>query len=237
MPKLNLKPSHKAIRDYYATLQQYAQHNIIREGAVSSPFEALLHACAKQVNATLVPQYPMRAPKGNRIVIDGAIIDEYGLPLAYWEAKDIEDNLAKAAQEKQDAGYPLDNILFQTPQRAILYQNKAEVLDIDITEPANLIAALQYLFAYVPPEIDNWQTTVSDFREQVPDLASRLKTLIEQRYETDPAFKKAFTDFYDTCRTSINPELSQDAVEEMLIQHILTERIFRVEIVKNLPTL
>ncbi|MCY3723022.1 MAG: N-6 DNA methylase, partial [Candidatus Poribacteria bacterium] len=151
----------------------------------------------------------------------------YGLPLAYWEAKDIEDNLAKAAQEKQDAGYPLDNILFQTPQRAILYQNEVEVLDIDITEPANLIATLQCLFAYVPPEIDNWQTTVSDFREQVPDLASRLKTLIEQRYETDPAFKKAFTDFYDTCRTSINPELSQDAVEEMLIQHILTERIFR----------
>ena len=227
MPQLNLKPNHKAIHDYYATLQQYAQHNIIREGAVSSPFETLLHACAKQVNATLVPQYPMRAPKGNRIVIDGAIIDEYGLPLAYWEAKDIEDNLAKAAQEKQDVGYPLDNILFQTPQRAILYQNKAEVLDIDITEPANLIAALQYLFAYVPPEIDNWQTTVSDFREQVPDLASRLKTLIEQRYETDPAFKKAFTDFYDTCRISINPELSQNAVEEMLIQHILTERIFR----------
>ncbi|MYC74358.1 DEAD/DEAH box helicase [Candidatus Poribacteria bacterium] len=227
MPRLNLKPNHKAIRDYYATLQQYAQHDIIRESAVSSPFETLLHACAKQINATLVPQYPMRAPKGNRIVIDGAIIDAYGLPLAYWEAKDIEDNLAKATQEKRDAGYPLDNILFQTPQRAILYQNAAEVLDIDITEPANLIAALQYLFAYVPPEIDNWQTTVSDFREQVPDLAGKLKELIEQRYETDSAFKKGFTDFYEICQTSINPDLSRDAVEEMLIQHILTERIFR----------
>ena len=227
MPKLNLKPSHKAIRDYYATLQQYEQHNIRHEGAVSSPFEALLHACAKQMNATLVPQYPMRAPKGNHIVIDGAIIDEIGLPLAYWEAKDIDDDLARAVQEKREAGYPFDNILFQTPQRVILYQNGAEVLDLDITEPANLIAALQYLFAYVPPALGNWQTAVSDFREHVPDLANKLKELIEQRHETDPAFKKAFTDFYDTCRTSINPDLSQDAVEEMLIQHILTERIFR----------
>ena len=227
MPKLNLKPSHKAIRDYYATLQQYAQHNIIRESAISSPFETLLHACVKQINATFVPQYPMRAPKGNRIVIDGVIIDAYGLPLAYWEAKDIEDNLAKAAQEKQDAGYPLDNILFQTPQRAILYQSGQVALDIDITEPTRLIAALQYLFAYVPPEIDNWQTTVSDFREQVPDLAGKLKELIEQRHETDSAFKKGFTDFYEICQTSINPDLSRDAVEEMLIQHILTERIFR----------
>ena len=227
MPKLNLKPNHKAVRDYYATLQQYEQHDITHEGAVSSPLETLLHACAKQVKATLVPQYPMRAPKGNRIVIDGAIIDEIGLPLAYWEAKDIDDNLARAVQEKREAGYPFDNILFQTPQRVILYQNGVEVLDLDITEPVNLIAALQYLFAYVPPALGNWQTAVSDFREHVPDLANKLKALIEQRHETDPAFKKAFTDFYDTCRTSINPELSQDAVEEMLIQHILTERIFR----------
>ena len=136
MPKLNLKPNHKAIRDYYATLQQYEQHDITHEGAVSSPFDTLLHACAKQVNATLVPQYPMRTPKGNRIVIDGAILDEYGLPIGYWEAKDIDDDLTKAVQEKQNAGYPLDNILFQTPQRAILYQNGQEVLDVDITEPA-----------------------------------------------------------------------------------------------------
>ena len=227
MPKLNLKPSHKAIRDYYATLQQYAQQRITHEGAVSSPFDTLLHACAKQINATLIPQYPMHTAAGNRIVIDGMVRDAYGLPLAYWEAKDIHDDLAKAVQEKRAAGYPLDNTLFQTPQRAILYQNGGEVLDIDITEPAHLITALQHLFSYVPPALDNWQTAVSDFREHVPDLANRLKELIEQRHETDTKFKKAFTDFYETCRTAINPELSQDAVEEMLIQHILTERIFR----------
>ncbi len=227
MATLNLKPSHKAIRDYYTTLQQYEQQGIRHEGAVSSPFDTLLHACAKQINATFVPQHAMHTASGNRIVIDGVIRHEHGFPFAYWEAKDIDDNLAKAVQEKRDAGYPLDNTLFQTPQRAILYQNGVEVLDVDITEPVNLIAALQYLFAYVPPALDNWHTAVSDFREHVPDLANRLKELIEQRYETDTAFKKAFSDFYETCRTAINPELSQDAVEEMLIQHILTERIFR----------
>ena len=227
MPKLNLKPTHKPIRDYYATLQQYDQHNATHEGAVSNPFAFLFDVCAKQVNATLIPQYGMHTPKGNRIVIDGVVLDEYGLPFAYWEAKDIDDDLLKAVEQKRDAGYPLDNILFQTPQRAILYQNGQVALDVDITEPARLIAALQYLFSYVPPALDNWQTAVSDFREYVPDLASALKALIDQRHETDPAFKEAFTDFYEICRTSINPELSRDAVEEMLIQHILTERIFR----------
>ncbi len=227
MPKLNLKPTHKVIRNYYATLQQYDRHNATHEGAVSNPFAFLLDTCAKQLNATLIPQYGMHTPKGNRIVIDGVVLDEYGLPFAYWEAKDIDDDLVKAVQAKRDAGYPLDNILFQTPQRAILYQNGQVVLDVDITEPARLIAALQYLFAYVPPALDNWQTAVSDFRAYVPDLARALKALIDQRHETDPTFKAAFTDFYEICRTSINPELSRDAVEEMLIQHILTERIFR----------
>ena len=227
MPKLNLKPSHKVIRDYYATLQQYDKHNATHEGAVSNPFAFLLDTCAKQVNATLIPQYAMRAPKGNRIVIDGVILDEYGLPFAYWEAKDMDDDLSRSVQDKRDAGYPFDNICFQNPQRAILYQNGQIALDLDITEPARLIAALQYLFSYVPPALDNWQTAVSDFKEHVPDLASALKALIDQHHETDPAFKAAFTDFYEICRTSINPELSQDAVEEMLIQHILTERIFR----------
>ena len=227
MPQLNLKPSHKAIRDYYATLQQYDRHAVPHEGAVSNPFAFLLDTCAKQVNTTLIPQYGMRTSNGNRIVIDGAILDEFGLPFAYWEAKDIDDNLPKAVAEKQAAGYPLDNTCFQTPQRIILYQNGQTALDVDITEPAQLIAALQYLFAYVPPALDNWQTAVADFREHVPALASELKALIDQRHETDPAFKKAFADFYDTCRTAINPELSQGAVEEMLIQHILTERIFR----------
>ena len=227
MRKLNLRTNYKAIRDYYTTLQQYKAHAITHEGAVSSPFDTLLQTCAQQVNATLVPQYPMRTVAGNRIVIDGVILDEYGLPFAYWEAKDTDDNLIRAIEEKRDAGYPLDNILFQNPQHAILYQNGQVALDLDISEPARLIAALQYLFSYIPPALDNWQTAVTDFREHVPDLANRLKELIEQRHETDPRFKEAFTNFYETCRTSINPELSQDAVEEMLIQHILTERIFR----------
>ena len=227
MPQLNLKPTHKPVRDYYATLQQYNRYDAVHEGAVSNPFAFLLDICAKQVGATLIPQYAMHTAKGNRIVIDGAILDEYGLPLAYWEAKDMHDNLEKAVQEKRDTGYPLDNTLFQTPQRALLYQNGEIALDLDITEPARLIAALQHLFSYVPPALDNWQAAVSDFREHVPDLANKLKELIGQRHETDLHFQEAFADFYQTCRTSINPQLSQDAVEEMLIQHILTERIFR----------
>ncbi|MGO9246558.1 MAG: type ISP restriction/modification enzyme [Verrucomicrobiia bacterium] len=37
----------------------------------------------------------------------------------------------------------------------------------------------------------------------------------------------AFEDFCSLCRGSLNPNISVEAVEEMIIQHILTERIFR----------
>ncbi len=227
MPQLNLKPNHKAIRDYYATLQQYAQHEITHEGAVSNPFAFLLDACAKQVDATLVPQYPMRTAAGNRIVLDGVILDAYRIPFAYWEAKDMDDDLHRAVQEKRDAGYPFDNIFFQTPQRGILYQSGEQVFDIDITDPTRLIAALQHLFAAPPAALENWHAAVAEFKEMVPALGKRLAELIDEQHKTNPQFVTAFTDFYQQCRTAINPNLSIAAVEEMLIQHLLTERIFR----------
>ena len=227
MPQLNLKPSHKAVRDYYATLQQYNRHDITHEGAVSSPFETLLTVCAKQVDATLIPQFAMRAPSGNRIVLDGVILDTYGLPFAYWEAKDIDDNLYKAVQEKHEAGYPLDNIFFQNPQHGILYQNGEQVFDVDITDPTRLITALQHLFAVPPAALTNWHAAVAEFKEKVPTLGRKAAELIAEQHETNPQFVTVFTDFYQQCRAAINPNLSKTAVEEMLIQHLLTERIFR----------
>lgn len=226
MKKLNLKPTHKPIRDYYEALEQYDQHDITHEGAVSNPFAFLLATCAKKVGVTLEPQHAMRSPKGNRIVIDGAIIDQYRLPIAYWEAKDMDDDLPKAIQEKRDKGYPFNNILFQNPERVILYQNEEVALDTDITDPENLVEVLQRLFSYSGITFSDWYDAVDKFNERIPALAAKLKELVEQEHKTNTEFKKAFTSFYQTCRTSINPDLSQAAVEEMLIQHILTERIF-----------
>ena len=225
--KLNLKPTHKPIRDYYEALEQYHQHKITHEGAVSTPFAFLLATCAKRVGVTLEPQHAMRSPKGNRIVIDGAMINEFGLPIAYWEAKDMEDDLPKAIEEKRDKGYPFDdNILFQTPERAILFQNKEVALDTDITYPENLVEVLQRFFSYSGDIFKDWYEAVDKFSDRIPALAEKLKQLVEQEHKTNVGFKEAFASFYQTCRTSINPDLSQAAVEEMLIQHILTERIF-----------
>ena len=226
MPLLNIKPTHKPIRDYYATLKQYNQQSITHEGAVSAPFGTLLNICAKQIDATFSQQYQMQTDSGDRIIIDGAVT-KLGMPLAYWEAKDIHDDLPQAIQEKKHAGYPLDNILFQTPERGILIQNGHTTLDTDLTDPNNLVNTLHQLFGYTTPVHEDWERAVADFRTHVPDLATEMMDLIERQLENDATFRTAFNGFYETCKSAINPNLSQKAVEEMLIQHILTERIFR----------
>ena len=226
MPRLNLKPSHKCIKDYYATLQELTDQSITHEGAVSAPFGTLLNICAKQIDATFSQQYQMQTTSGDRIIIDGAVT-KLGIPLGYWEAKDIHDYLPQAIQQKRQAGYPFDNILFQTPERGILIQNGQTVLDIDLTDSKNLIITLQHLFGYKANVHEDWEKAVADFKTQVPDLATEMMNMIERQHNDDPEFRTAFNVFYETCKSAINPNLSRTAVEEMLIQHILTERIFR----------
>ena len=100
-------------------------------------------------------------------------------------------------------------------------------LDLDITEPRNLVRVLQGFFAYQEENIAAWHTAVAEFRDKVPELGAELATLIEGERQNNPHFQEAFTRFHQQCRASINPNLSIAAVEEMLIQHLLTERIFR----------
>ncbi len=59
------------------------------------------------------------------------------------------------------------------------------------------------------------------------ELARSLIEIIERERKTNRRFTRAFADFAELARRSINPNLADAAVEEMLIQHLLTERLFR----------
>ena len=227
MPTLTLKPTHKPIRDYYTALDRYTRLGVTHETAVRSAFQFLLESCGRQFDWTLVPEHSMTGDQNRRIVIDGALIDSFRLIHGYWEAKDIHDDLPTEVVRKFEKGYPRDNILFQTPRRAILWQNGQQVRDADLTDPTQLIKILDTFFAYRPPEYTEWEEAVAHFKDRVPDIGSELANLIQKERDANPRFTGAFKAFYEKCRQSINPNLSEAAVEEMLIQHLLTERIFR----------
>ncbi len=227
MPALNIKHTHKPVKDYFAALDQFTRLGVTHETAVRSAFQSLLQHCAKQPGWTLVPEHAVEAPGGKQIIIDGALIDDYHLVHGYWEAKDIHDDLPAEVNGKFAAGYPRDNILFQTPRRAMLYQNGSLALDADLTDPHQLIDTLQIFFGYRPQEYAAWEEAVAQFKERVADIGQGLAKLIRRERGTNQTFTAAFAEFLEKCRQAINPDLSEAAVEEMLIQHMLTERLFR----------
>ncbi len=226
MPTLNLKPTHKPIKNYYAALNQFDRLGVTHETAVRSAFQSLLQHYGRKLNWTLVPEYPINRQQ-RRVVVDGALIDDFKLAHGYWEAKDIHDDLPTEVLRKFEAGYPRDNILFQTPHHAILWQNAQPVLDVDLTNPTELIGTLETFFSHRPQEYAEWEEAVAQFKAVVPALGDSLASLIQTERETNPQFKVAFAEFHEKCRQAINPNLAEAAVEEMLIQHLLTERIFR----------
>ena len=227
MLSLTLKPTHKPIKAYDAAIKQFDRLGVTHETAVRSAFQSLLEYCARQFNLTLVPEHSITVHRNKRIVVDGVLIDDFQLPHGYWEAKDIHDNLPIQVQRKFAAGYPRDNILFQTPQRAILWQDGQQTLDADLNDPMQLIGVLETFFSHRPQEYTEWEEAVAQFKNKVPALGGSLAALIQDERDVNPHFTTAFEDFHAKCRQSINPNLSEAAVEEMLIQHLLTERIFR----------
>jgi len=225
MNTLNLSPKHQAVKAYYNELSRLTTIGKTSEGAVSPAFAALLRSCARQYNWTLVEQYSLQ--RGTKTLrIDGALVDSFHLVYGYWEAKDEHDDLDREVQRKFEVGYPRDNILFQAPNRAILYQDGRQILDQNLDRPDRLVAVLKTFFEYQPPAYEEWQKAVEEFKLKVPELAAGLLKIIEQERRKNPVFIRAFAKFADTCRTAINPNLSVNAIEEMLIQHLLTERLF-----------
>ena len=223
----NIKPTHKPIRNYYAELKEYERLGEQNEGTVRAAFQGLLQHYCHQSNLTLLCEKTHYTPEKRRITPDGEVVDTFNLPYGYWEAKDTQDDLYTEASKKFAAGYPSKNIVIQSPTHALLYQHGQLQLDLDITEPRNLVRVLQGFFAYQEENIAAWHTAVAEFREKVPELGEELAMLIETERQNNPHFQEAFARFHKQCQASINPNLSIAAVEEMLIQHLLTERIFR----------
>ena len=226
MPDFNIKPTHKPIKTYYAELEKYAQHGAENEGTVRAAFQNLLQHYCHQSNLTLLCEKSHYTPEKRRITPDGEVVDTFGLPHGYWEAKDTHDDLYTEADKKFAAGYPSKNIVVQSPTHALLYQHGRLQLDLDISEPRNLIQVLKGFFAYQEENISAWHTAVAEFRDTVPELGDKLAALIETERQNNPHFQEVFTNFHRQCQASINPNLSITAIEEMLIQHLLTERIF-----------
>jgi predicted helicase len=230
---LPIKSNHKAIAAYHASLADFETVGVKHESAVRAAFQSLLEACTSLVNKgrddkwKLVPEFSLKTKAGTRITPDGVLLDTFRLVHGMWEAKDREDDLDKKIRAKLKLGYPRTNILFQAPHRAVLVQDGERVLDQDISKPIALAEVLKAFFEYQPPEFDEWEKAVAEFKERLPEIGKALTDIIRREEKKNAKFAEAFEQFVTLCRQSLNPNVRKEAVEEMLVQHLLTERIFR----------
>ncbi len=73
-----VKPTHKAVKNYYAALETYADHSVEHEGALRSAFQNLLADTGRKVGWTLIPDLTLDA-NGHSISPDGTFRDELSI--------------------------------------------------------------------------------------------------------------------------------------------------------------
>lgn len=189
--------------------------------------QALLESCSSKMDVTFVPECEVPRKGKSSIKPDGAIINAFGFRLGYWEAKDIADDLDREIKKKFADGYPQDNMLFTSPERAVLFHEGRKAFDNDIRQPEQLIEVLRLFFTYRQPAVDEWERAVEEFSDRIPQIEAGALRIIEGERRKNAAFRAQFEAFHDVCKESIDPNLTAGAVEGMLVQHLLTERIFR----------
>jgi predicted helicase len=223
---LDIKPTHKPIKEYFEELASFAQHGQVNEMTVRNAFQDVLQIYTKKLGWQFVEEYTVKRTGRRNASVDGALLDQFSLPRGFWEAKDTQDDLAIEVQKKFADGYPQSNILFWQPGRAILYQDGRKILDEDISTAPKFVEVLKSFFEYDQPHIKEWEHAVEEFKNTIPTLASSVLKILNDQRKTNRAFQTAFDGFMGLVQQSINPSLSVEAVEEMLIQHLLTRRIF-----------
>lgn len=222
-----LKPTHKIIKQYYLDRERISGQGVQHELAIRPAFFTLLDNAARAYKMTLLSESSFVSRAGKRIIPDGTIKDEFRITKGYWEAKDSADNLSKEIQIKISKGYPLTNIIFEDGNSAVLIQDRTEVMRIDLNIPEQLAVLINKFFEWTEPPIENFHKAVEEFRDRVKELGAGLNDIIIKAHIDNYEFKEAFDNFYNICRGSLNPNIRREAVDEMIIQHLLTERVIR----------
>jgi len=223
---LDLAPGDPIIKAYLSDIQRLKDQHISHELGMRGPFQTLLGKAAQRRGWTLVTELSTYSG-GKRIVPDGTVRDEFRLARGWWEAKDTSDKLAAEIQKKLKAGYPTRNTIFEDTQTAVLYQDRGEAGEYALRQPPAVADLLNRFFSHDESDEREFHRAMDEFKNRIPDLAQSLREHIRDAHQKNRPFKEAFAEFLTLCRASLNPELSEEKVDEMLIQHLLTERLMR----------
>lgn len=201
------------------------------EGALRPAFQNLLKTIGEEHQLILYPEYPFdpfkSVAKKTKLRADGVLIDRLRLVHGWWEAKDEDDDLEKEIIAKLAKGYPSDNIIFEDTRQAILLQQGQEVIRCKVLEIKPFQRLLDLFFDYELPEVQNFRLARDKFLQELPQVAQALTQLLQQAHANNKDFHQQAEQFLQLCQRSIGDQVTVQHIDEMLIQHILTDQIFR----------
>lgn len=197
-----------------------------RETIIREAFKDLLKAWGRQHDLVFLAEYPLKTATKSNINVDGALLHELRMPMGYWEAKDVADDLDEEIAKKFKKGYPQDNIVFSDDATVVLWQHRQEVMRCPVGDTSALEKLLKLFFGYERPEIADFRAAVEQFKTDLPAVLDALRQMIDTAHDSNPSFRVAEDKFLLHAQEAINPVLTDADVREMLIQHILTEEIF-----------
>ncbi len=221
----------QAINNYYKKLDQYKRFGGTRnESSIKRAFANLLEEYCLAKNLILIDELPVKthgsASLRNAKRPDGTINNAMQIAYGHYESKDTKDDLDKEIEKKIEIGYPTFNILFENTEEIVLIQKGEEVLRGEMQNADFLHRILTAFVEYEHDHIKQFDKAVEKFKEDIPDIIEALRKMIAKQSEINPDFRVQREKFWNICKTSINPQISEFDIREMLIQHILTAEIF-----------
>jgi len=216
-----------AINRFYNELDRTIQFGGSRnEESVRANFFNLLKTYAKDYHYEAIAEIRVLGTKGKKVKPDGVINQTRGLTIGLWESKDEKDDLDAEIDAKIRKGYPLENILFEDTQTAILYQYGEEVERVPVRDADKLDRILKTFFEFKSDTVLRFEAAIDRFEGDLPEICDTLRKQIIETREKNREFQKAQQDFFELCQAEINPDITIEDIREMMIQHILTSDIF-----------
>lgn len=215
-----------AIKQYHRELEDLKHYGgTTKETAIRFAFQKLLDEYGKPLNLRLVAEVSIKLKNGRTVTPDGTLKDQLRLDHGYWESKDESDDINEEIKKKFSKGYPSDNILFEDSQTAVLFQHGDEVMRVPMQEEEQLDKLLTKYVSFERQEIKDFRAAIEKFKEDIPKVTEAIRDIIEKQ-NNNAAYKEALHSFHELCKQSINPDITGDDVQEMIVQHILSADIF-----------
>lgn len=220
--------SKQLINQYYNQRDNLKRVGVTNEMAIKQPFDNLLLNLASSKHYVYATEVTIKNENGKNVRPDGILMNELRIHKGYVESKDTNDTLDEEINKKlYKDGYPKTNIIFQDSIFAVLIQNNVEVSRVEMADADKLEKILNQFINYKPEYIEKFDEALNKFKEDIPTIVDTLRNTISEEFKTNKKFVAASEDFFEMCQKEINPQITKEDIREMIIQHILTEDLFK----------